>query len=74
MMLQAKIGNSIAVRCINIISEKSDPKYGLKCNQRLLHKNSEGEVAGEIKCKRCGALYDIKEDKMFLIKIEGGKK
>ena len=74
MILKTKIGNSIEVRCVNIINKKTDPKYGLKCNQRLLHKNSEGDVAGEIKCKRCGALYDIKNNDLILIKIEGGHK
>ena len=56
------------IRCINIIDIKSDPKYGLKCNQRLIHKNSDGNVAGEIKCRRCKALYDIKDNKLILIK------
>lgn len=56
------------IRCFNIIDIKSDPKYGLKCNQRLIHKNSNGEVAGEIKCRRCKALYDIKDNKLILIK------
>ena len=68
MDIKKKISTkSRAVRCFNIISDESDPKFGMECERKLLHKNSIGIVAGEIKCLRCGALYDIKEDDLILI-------
>ena len=60
------------VQCINIIWDKGDPKFGQTCGRRLIHKNSGGEVAGEIKCIRCGALYDIINN--YLILIKNGEK
>jgi hypothetical protein len=69
MILKQGIKSSqIVVRCINIIKKESDPKFGLTCEQRLIHKNSQGQVAGEIKCRRCGALYEIINDELCLIK------
>jgi hypothetical protein len=54
------------IRCFNIVSKESDIKFGQVCDQRLLHKNSDGKVAGEIKCPRCKALYEIQDDKLIL--------
>jgi len=69
MEVKEKIAShQVVIRCINIISKETDIKYGEKCNQRLLHKNSNGDVAGEIKCPRCKALYEIRDG--FLILIE----
>ena len=68
MILKKKINEKTrVVRCFNIISEESDPKFGLECERKLLHKNSEGNVAGEIKCLRCHAIYDIKNGDLILI-------
>lgn len=70
MELKEKIKrHQIVIRCFNIISKETDIKFGEKCNQRLLHKNSNGDVAGEIKCPRCKALYEIRDE--YLILIEG---
>ncbi len=68
MILKRKIQTKIeAIRCFNIVSKGHDPKIGLECERRLLNKNSNGEVAGEIKCLRCGAIYDIKNNELILI-------
>lgn len=56
------------IRCYNIIKDKHDRRFGLECNRLLMRRNSDGKAAGEIKCPICGALYDIKDDKIFLIK------
>jgi len=61
------------VRCFGIIAKKENKKYGQECGRLLLKRNSEGYVAGEIKCPICGSLYDIKLDKIILISI-GDKK
>jgi uncharacterized protein YbaR (Trm112 family) len=67
MIMQQKIKETqTVVRCFNIVSKSTDPKYGQICEQRLIHKNSAGEVAGEIKCRRCGALYEIKDNYLIL--------
>ncbi len=58
------------VRCFNIISREKDPKFGLKCKNTLIYKNSVGEVAGEIKCIRCGAIYEMIDGYLKLIKRE----
>lgn len=55
------------IKCFNIISNENDKKFGQECGRLLLKKNSENEVAGEIKCNRCGALYDIKNNNIRLI-------
>jgi len=68
MIIKKKIQEKIkAVRCFNIISNDGDPKFGMECERKLLYKNSQGEVAGEIKCLRCGAVYDIKNGELILI-------
>jgi len=68
MILKKKIQTKIrAIKCFNIISNEHDPKFGMECERKLLYKNSNGEVAGEIKCLRCGALYDIKNNELVLI-------
>jgi len=54
------------IRCINIVSKESDIKFGETCDQRLLHKNADGVVAGEIKCPRCKALYEISKNLLIL--------
>lgn len=56
-----------SVKCFNIISKERDPKIGMECERKLLNKNSDGKVAGEIKCLRCGAIYDIKDGELILI-------
>lgn len=58
--------DQIVIRCFNIISKETDPKYGEACDQRLLHKNSKKQVAGEIKCRRCNALYEIMDGFLIL--------
>jgi hypothetical protein len=74
MILKKKIQEkSIVVRCFNIISDDQDPKFGMECERKLLHKNSDGQVAGEIKCLRCHAVYDIKNGDLILIN-SGDKK
>ncbi len=68
MILKKKIQSKVrAIKCFNIISDEHDPKFGMECERKLLYKNSEGKVAGEIKCLRCGTLYDIKNDELILI-------
>lgn len=67
MSLKQKIKNSREVKCFNVISNEKDPRFGLQCNRLLICKNSEGEVSGEIKCPRCGALYDIRNGEIYLI-------
>ena len=68
MILKRKIQTKKkAVRCFNIISRERDSKFGMECERTLLLKNSNGDVAGEIKCLRCGAIYDIKNDELILI-------
>lgn len=70
MILKKKIKTkALAIKCFNIISNEGDPKFGMECERKLLHKNSQGEVAGEIKCMRCGALYDIKNGELILLNI-----
>ena len=54
------------IRCFNIVSKETDIKFGQVCDQRLLHKNAAGNVAGEIKCQRCKALYEISENYLIL--------
>jgi len=56
------------IRCFNIISDKRDKRFGLQCNRLLLKTNSKGRAAGQIKCPRCGALYEIINNKIKLIK------
>jgi len=58
------------VRCFNIVSKETDSRFGLQCNQKLCHKNSEGQIALEIKCRRCGALYEIINNQMILLSKE----
>ena len=50
---------SIEIRCFNIIGNRKDKHFGEKCNRLLLCKNSDNQVAGEIKCPRCHASYEI---------------
>lgn len=55
------------IRCINIITREGDPKIGLTCDLQLLRRNSKGEVNGEIKCRRCGGIMEIKNNKLILL-------
>jgi len=66
-----KKANGNDIKCFNIISNTNDKKFGQECAKLLLKKNSVGKVAGQIKCSRCHALYDIKNDDIIL--IERGK-
>jgi len=69
MILKWKINDGDKViKCRNIVSNKKDPKYGLACERILLHRNSVGKVAGQIKCIRCGSLFDIQNNELILIK------
>ena len=67
-MTELKVDEYKEIRCFNIISDKRDKRFGLKCNRLLLKTNSKGRVAGQIKCPRCGALYEIIDGKIRLIK------
>lgn len=62
--------NQKAVRCFSFIGNERDKMYGLRCNKILIYRNSTGQVAGEIKCTRCGAIYDITDNKMILVRKE----
>lgn len=66
-MDMTKSTNSNDVKCFNIIGNERDRRFGLECGRLLLKKNSEGKVAAQIKCSRCGALYDIKNGNVILI-------
>jgi len=67
MEVKQNIMNTNDVKCFNIVSNPDDKRFGLECGRLLLKKNSAGKVAGEIKCNRCHALYDIKDGKINLI-------
>lgn len=55
------------IRCFNIIHNERDNRFGLECKRLLLCKNSNQKAAGEIKCPRCGAYYEIIDNKIKLI-------
>ena len=55
------------IKCFNIITNKKDKHYGEKCNRLLLKKNSMDRAAGQIRCPRCKALYEIIDNKIKLI-------
>lgn len=55
------------VKCFNIISDPNDKRFGQECGKLLFRKNSEGMAAGQIKCNRCKALYDIKDNEIIFI-------
>jgi len=61
------------IRCISIISKEKDYFFGQPCNRLLISRNDFGEVAGRIRCPRCGTIYEITNEKMKIIK-EGDKK
>lgn len=66
--IKHKISNDTKqIKCFNIVWDENDPKFGFACERRLLDKNSNGEVAGEIKCLRCQAIYEIKDNELILI-------
>jgi len=68
MILKQKIATATKqIKCFNIVHDENDPKFGQACERRLLDKNSSGEVAGEIKCLRCQAVYEIKDSVLILI-------
>lgn len=69
MILKKAIRNDKVIRCFNVIG-KNEKKLGLTCNFRLLDRNSVGQVAGRIKCKKCGAIYEITNDYMYLVEIK----
>lgn len=54
------------LRCFNVITNEKDPKFGQVCWARLLHRNERGEVAGNVTCQRCGALYEIVDNLLIL--------
>ncbi len=51
------------IRCIAVIERIGHPKFGETCNRFLIQRNSEGDLAGIIKCK-CGALYELTKNRM----------
>lgn len=61
------------VRCINLIQNKKDKKYGEICHKLLMKLNSNGKAAGEIVCQFCKAKYEIK-NMILILKDSGGKK
>ena len=67
MDIKKTVEDSKDIRCFNIVSNESDKRFGLECGRLLLKKNSLGNVAGEIKCNRCNAIYDIKDKNIILI-------
>jgi len=67
MEIKKTLPQTREVHCFNIINNKKDKKYGMVCERLLICRNSDNSVAGEIKCPRCSALYDIKNDELILI-------
>lgn len=67
MTLKKRVHNVHVIRCFNMITDERSARFGLTCNKRLIDKNSEGQVAGEIKCPRCGAVYEIKNNVIYLL-------
>jgi len=53
------------IRCISIISKEKDNFFGLPCNKILISRNDLGWV---LKCPRCGALYQLTNDKIKIIR------
>lgn len=49
--------------------KKKDYRYGERCNHLLLRPNSNGEMAGQIRC-RCGAMIEIINGKVKQLKHE----
>ena len=70
VMLKEKLKSTeLEVRCFNIIQNEKDMAFGEKCGRLLICRNNQGQVAGEIKCPRCGALYDINSDYLILKRV-----
>lgn len=69
MTLKKSLNNKNVIRCFNIISKVDDKKYGQECGRILLEKNSDGNVAGIIKCGRCNAIYEIKDNYLILKEV-----
>lgn len=59
--------NEVEIKCFSIISNPKDRHYGEKCGRLLMKKNSKDKAAGQIKCQRCKAIYDIVDGKITLI-------
>lgn len=57
------------LKCFNVEGNKRRRNYGMTCNRFLMKANSNGELAGWIKCPNCGAIYDIKDGYAYLIKL-----
>ena len=72
MILKKAIHREKEIRCFNMIMKSKDKKIGEKCNARLIDRNSLGHVAGRIKCLRCGALLEITNEYIYLIKTKEG--
>ena len=67
MDVNKKLPKDKDIRCFNIISNKKDKQYGEKCGRLLIKRNSKSNVAGQVKCGRCKAIYEIVDNKIKLI-------
>jgi hypothetical protein len=79
MILRQPVPNNGQIRCFGIVMHPKDRKYKQTCGHLLMKPNSEGDAAAQIKCpaKRCGAVYEIKDGYITLIRMEplrSGKK
>jgi len=60
--------NENEIRCFNIITNIKDRKFGEQCDRLLIKKNNSNNVAGELMCMRCKAIYEIDNNYITLKK------
>jgi len=68
MILQKALSNTESeIRCLNIIKNRKDKKFGQACDKLLAKRTPTGEIAGEFCCNRCDAIHLVINDTISLI-------